>query len=270
MVKIIILINIIVFIFCSNRNLKEKSTIIEVDLTVKNFIYETNVVGKHGTLVFNGNYPSDIDLDIIDTKRNSCFKTIISDKYNVNCGIWKPENEALYIFCDINENIPKGEYNLSLNNINFIYNEKYSITLKAENNFPFTKLNTDINDLYSDKQIINIEENKESYDLKFKIVSYHQEKLLINYNLVIDNCKKEDNDLICPISKSKLIEILTPNHDLCQMFVLYLDNDNSDLKRFALIPIIKVNYNIQKKNIFVSINKLIENVSEEYIYIYSL
>ena len=51
------------------------------------------------------------------------------------------------------------------------------------------------------------------------------------------------------------------------MFVLYLDNDISDLKRFALIPIIKVNYNIQKKNIFVSINKLIENVSEEYTFI---
>ena len=63
------------------------------------------VVGKHGTLVFNRNYPSDIDLEIIDTKRNFCFKTIISDKYDVNCGLWKPENEVLYIFCDINESI---------------------------------------------------------------------------------------------------------------------------------------------------------------------
>ena len=266
MEKIIILINILVFIFCSNRNLKEARVLIEIDITIKDFVYKSNIIGKHGTLVLNGKYPSEIGVRIIDTKRNFWFNTIISDKYEANCGLWKPENEELYIFCDISNSIPKGEYNLILNNINFIYKGEYLFTLKTEKNFPFTKLDSDIIDLYSDKQIINLEENIDSYNLKFKIISYNQEKVFINYISVLDNCKQVDEDLICPISKSKLIEIITPIYDNCQIEVLYLDNNN-DLKRFALIPKIKINYNLQKKDIFVGIKKLVENVSEQYTFI---
>ena len=69
------------------------------------------MVGKHGTLVLKGRYPSYIDLDIIDTNRKTSFKTKLSDKYGLNCLLWKPENEALYIFCEVDKKIPKGEYN---------------------------------------------------------------------------------------------------------------------------------------------------------------
>ena len=140
-------------------------------------------------------YESDT-LDIVDTTRNFLFKATISDKYNVSCGLWKAKNENLFIFCDINENIPKGEHHLNLNNIQFNYNDEYLVTLKARNSFDFTKLDSDIIDLYAEKQIINLEEGKDSYDLKFKIISYNQEKIFINYNTVIDNCKKENDELI--------------------------------------------------------------------------
>ena len=43
--------------------------------------------------------------------------------------------------------------------------------------------------------------------------------------------------------------------------ITYL-NTKSDLKRFVLIPYIEVQYNFQKKDIFVGIKKLIENVAE--------
>ena len=56
--------------------------------------------------------------------RKSSFKTILPNKYDLNCGLWKPENKALYIFCEVDEKIPKGEYTLSINDINFNYDDK--------------------------------------------------------------------------------------------------------------------------------------------------
>ena len=263
MAKILILINILVLIFCSHRNLLEEKvqkTLKEVNLTLDDFEEDKNIIGYHGSLVLDLDYESDT-LDVVDTTRNFLFKATISDKYNVSCGLWKAKDEKLFIFCDINENIPKGEHHINLNNIQFNYNDEYLVTLKARNSFDFTKLDSDIIDLYADKQIINLEEGKDSYDLKFKIISYNQEKIFINYNTVIDNCKKEKEELICPISKSKLIEIMSPGVYGTKIQITYL-NTKSDLKRFVLIPYIEVQYNFQKKDIFVGIKKLIENVAE--------
>ena len=263
MAKILILINILVLIFCSNRNLLEETvqkTLKEVNLTLDDFAEDKNIIGYHGSLVLELDYESDT-LDIVDTTRNFLFKATISDKYNVSCGLWKAKDEKLFIFCDINENIPKGEHHLNLNNIQFNYNDEYLVTLKARNSFDFTKLDSDIIDLYAEKQIINLEEGKDSYDLKFKIISYNQEKIFINYNTVIDNCKKENDELICPISKSKFIEIMSPGIYGTEIQINYLNTKN-DLKRFVLIPNIEVQYNFKKKDIFVGIKKLIENVAD--------
>ena len=263
MAKILILINILVLIFCSNRNLIEetvKKTLIEVNITLDDFGEDKQVVGYHGTLELELDYVYET-LDIIDTTRNFLFKATISDKYNVNCGLWKAKNENLFIFCDINENIPKGEHYLDLNNIQFNYNDEYLVTLKAKQNLQFTKIDSNIIDLYAEKQIINVEEGKDSYDLKFKIISYNQEIIFINYHTVIDNCKKEKDELICPISKSKLIEFMSPGYYESKFQISYL-NTNSDLRRFVFIPLIEVEYNLQKKDVFVGIKKLIENVAE--------
>ena len=249
MEKIYILINILVLIYCSNRILVEEKiqkTLLDVNITLEDFAENRNVIGIRGTLVLELDFESET-LDIIDTKRNIWFKATISDKYNVSCGLWREENEDLYIFCNINENIPKGEHYLDLNNIQFNYNDEYLVTLKANQKFSFTKLDTEYIDLYAEKQIINLEEDKDSYELKFKIISYNQEKIFINYNTVIDNCKKvNDDDLICPISKSKIIEIMSPSVHENKILIYYL-NTNSDLRRLVLVPAIEVKYNLKKK-----------------------
>jgi len=57
------------------------------------------------------------------------------------------------------------------------------ITLKASELFTFKKLNKNIIDLYSEEQTIILKEDKETYDLKFKIVSYI---IMKSYLLIID------------------------------------------------------------------------------------
>ena len=139
------------------------------------------------------------------------------------------------------------------------------ITLKASQLFTFKKLNKNIIDLYSSKQTIILKEDKEIYDLKFKIVSYNNEMLLINYQNALENCKQVDNELICHITKSKLEEILTPAIDKNKIYLEYFIPDS--IKRggiFSLIfiPPIEVKSFIPKKDIYVGITKLIENIAE--------
>ena len=52
------------------------------------------------------------------------------------------------------------------------------VALKASKLFTFKKLNKNIVDLYSEEQTIILKEDKEIYDLKFKIVSYNNEKFI--------------------------------------------------------------------------------------------
>ena len=212
MAKILILINILFLILCSNLSLRDEITGNQnIEIEIENFVDYNNEVGKKGTLIFDGGFHAN-DVDIIDHEKKSYFEIAISEKNKTNCGLWIQENRKFLVFCNIDESIPEGEYSLNLDRISFNYKE-YIINLKASQLFTFKKLNINIIDLYSYKQTIILEENKEIYDLKFKIVSYNNELLIINYRYVLENCKQENNELICPITKSKLEEILTPVFD---------------------------------------------------------
>jgi hypothetical protein len=136
------------------------------------------------------------------------------------------------------------------------------ITLKAFQLFTFTKLNKNIIDLYSSKQTIILKDDKEIYDLKFKIVSYNNEMLLINYQSALENCEQVSNELICHIAKGKLEEILTPVMNGNKIYLGYLDQNSAKRGKFSLIPPIEVKSFITKKDIYVGITKLVENIAE--------
>ena len=263
MSKFLILINILILIVYSNRILKEEdpnSSVFEINLG--DFSEYYNVVGKKGTLVIEESYPYQSELNIIDIEKKTSFKTTISDKYEVNCGLWRQEDRRFLVFCNVDESLPAGEYNLKLNGTSFEY-KNYEICLIAKD-LTFKKLDANVIDLYADKQSINIEEGKENYDLKFKIVSYNKEKIIFNYENVVDNCRQEKDELICPISKSRLEEIMSPQNFLKYqnlIFVSFLNTKNK-IKTFDLIPFIEVKTNIPKKDVFVGITKLLEKVGE--------
>jgi hypothetical protein len=210
--------------------------------------------------LFDEDYQSN-DVDIIDTEKKTYFEITISEQYKAACGIWKQENRHFLVFCNIDESIPEGEYSLNLDGISFKY-KKYNITLKASQLFTFKKLNENIIDLYSSKQTIILKEDKEIYDLKFGIVSYNNEMLIINYQHILENCKQVNNELICPITKSKLEEILTPAINENKIYLEYFNPNSTKRGRFNLISPIEVKTFIPKKDIYVGITKLVENIAE--------
>ena len=257
MVVFLLLLSLYSFTSC----LKEQTTTLDIEIQI---LYSNNIVGKKGTVLL---YSRQEYMDIQDTRKNTCFETTITNtlqqSYVVKCGLWRVN--SLLFFCNIDENIPQGEWSLNLNNKSFNYNE-YTINLIANPLLTFNKKD-DLNivDLYSDKQIINLDDGKESYDLQFKIVSYNNEKLIINGNTVLDNCKQKKDELICTITKSKIISIIGPE-DL-DLRVSCLDN-YYEIKTFYLVPKIDIIYNnIKKKNINVLITKLIKNVVEDKTYV---
>ena len=156
--------------------------------------------------------------DKLNIESQTKFKTIIisnetTKEYEINCRLFKYTELPLAVFCDLDENIPRGNYSINFNNITLKYNDN-EITINSDKYFDFEKLDVYIPDLYSDKQNITVDKNKESIELKFKINSYHNEKIIlwgIDENLeILDNCKEENKELTCLIQKDTLLEIM-PN-----------------------------------------------------------
>ena len=236
-----------------------KETNIDVSLILYGFHDE--YIGKKGTAVIRTRTDSQ-ELNIIDTSKTVGFQLNVTNEekfYEVGCGFFRAEEDDLYVFCNVDETIPAGNYTFNLDGIQPITYEGYTVTLKQDRDLKFQKYNINVNDLYSDKQSINVVEGKDSYELRFKIVSYNQEPIFANFKISID-CTQENNELVCKITRKQLDSLLTKNESelyICYMSYIYR-GDN-----FPLIPRIDVKYGtIQKTDVFVGITKLIEGVSE--------
>lgn len=111
--------------------------------------------------------------------------------------------------------------------------------------------------------------------MKFKINSYHNEKifiLLINeeeswgtdiFNY-LDNCTQENKELICSLEADNLLQIMASTSN--SFYPLYIDNNyNADF--FNLVNTIYINYyNIEKEDVFVRITKPLQNIAPKFSY----
>jgi len=110
--------------------------------------------------------------DISDIQEKTNFDTFLSDrnssKYNISCNLWKPKDANLRIFCTLKEKIP--------NEINYLWMEEISSFKYKDSNIqikPNIGLVLYVSEteepniafLYSDKQVIKIEDKIESYEL---------------------------------------------------------------------------------------------------------
>ena len=139
---------------------------IELELTLYGVI--NREIGKKGTAVthfFGGE-------QFHSTKRETCFTSKLSNgnqNFTVDCGLWRAEiNYFFSVFCDIKENFPAGNYHVT-------FDMSY-----PGGDLTFKKVDKDIIDLYSETENLTIENEVDSYELKFNIVSYHQEQLVFN------------------------------------------------------------------------------------------
>ena len=216
----------------------------------------SKIIGKKGTIIIESNQAN---LFKIDTSRKIYFQSKISDKYDVDCGFWKDSDDKMYVFCNLDTNIPEGAHYITFQGIPKFTYQNYGITI-SDSKFDFQKSDKDIIDLYSEQQTIDIKDDEDSYELKFNIVAYNQEEVFLGDMKM--NCKQNDNKLFCQISKSDLEKDLYRNE--VTMKVCFInENDNNLLAEFFLVGKILIkDYVDQKTDVFIGITKLVENVAE--------
>ena len=245
---------------------------LSVDKNIKLSIQSSNntlKVGEKGIIYFVTNY-NDTEtniFDILDIEEKTKFNTTIHDEnqneYNVNCKLWKPINHYIRIICNLEDKLKNIENNITLNSVQIIYKEEYNIEINQEAFIKIKQLNYSIPFLYSNQQSIEIKDNIESYELKFKYESYNNEVLIIygeSYNYAaLDNCKINDTELKCEVSKNKFEEILIKNNEI---FKIKIINDNVGLINMDFVLNITINYLINKKiDIYIGITRSLCDVA---------
>ena len=229
---------------------------------------KVKTIGKKGTVILSFK-KSDEAIEFQNTKKEKFFESkIVKDDItnNVDCGLWSVEKNlsSIYVFCNIEEKIPSGNYSLLLNEVQPFDHENYHITLNVgETHLQFEKVDKNIIDLYSEPQEIIFDNVKESYELKFNIVSYNQEILKFNNDMFLE-CKIDNNILKCPFTKKDLIPYLTKDESFSTQDMYYLDTINYDENKLYLVASIKIIIkDIQRKDVFVGIKKLLVDTKEE-------
>ncbi len=158
--------------------------------------------------------------------------------------------EYIKIFCNIESNIPPGEYYIWFNKTgSFNYHDQYQVNFKDCNQAKFTKVDKNIIDLYGGPKLLLIDNTIDSYDLEFNIVSYNQEVLFLNYDISLENCRMEKKILKCTITKSDFCTYFPPS---MKEILLFYRNENNEPIELPLIPRIEVIIKEFPKKIFSS------------------
>ena len=110
------------------------------------------------------------------------------------------------ILCNLESKLELSKYIVSIKDISFTYKD-YSIHIRQDESLEIEQKDHEEPFLYSDNQIINMNENKQTYELSFNYESYQNEILYIygnqhNYE-VLDNCQNENDKINCIISREK-------------------------------------------------------------------
>ena len=245
-----------------------KIIIPETDIYLYILYSNLQYIGKEGFLYFITNY-DDTKKNIFnpeDIEEKTNFTTTITvdkeNKYIVNCRLWKPTNEKIRIFCDLEEMLEVGSHNLYFDSANIKYNNYTIHIISLTENIEAYQYNISIPFIYSDKQVINVEDEKEVYELKFKIRKYNNEVLIlyskeVDY-IALDKSRIEGNNLIFTIEKEKLVEILYSNN---QSFIINYCSIFTGTISFDSIFGITVKSNYKSKiDIYIGITKLLRNI----------
>ena len=227
-------------------------------------------VGQNGYIYFITSYiDTDNIFDISDIEEKTNFDGVITDNkhntYEASCRLWKPINESLRIFCKLKVEL---RANISMNyfsNVNFTYNN-YVIGITSEIlDIQIEQYVYSLPFIYADKQIININNEEEIYELKFKAYSFRDEFLILKGNKYNDKlltqCNNTNSNLICKISKKDLEAILVENGEKFKL--IYYNSNIEPVTLNNVLDIIINLANYQKENIYIEMQSLLENNLEK-------
>ena len=239
-----------------------KPEFISIKITRESDPNQMKLIGPKGTFALMSETNSPILSYLLEGNESEKFEVNFRNNegviYTWLCSLWIPEKMNVLIKCQIDENASKGssllftlekgrvkfgEINIKISSADDYY---FELDMK-EFNVPF---------IYSEPQIIDLDENKDSYILRFKADSFLKEKLAIVEkgskspfaefdDLVINN-----NELICEISRKKIEEILKNKFELSLIFF----NEGSPFL-LDLNSIIKVKYTKPKQEVIIMMTK---------------
>ena len=200
--------------------------------------------------------------DINKTQINTTIYDYYNKKeYTANCKLWKQDKGIMILICKLNQKLYYYSQNIILKECTVDYHQ-YEVHIFSNEYIEAQQVDYDIPILYSDNQVININNESNTYTLNFNIKTYNNELLILNGSsysnqLILDKCKNIDNVLNCEITKEQLESILTINNE---QFTIYAINDNYGLIELKLVQPITISYdNVIKEDIYISITEIIRN-----------
>ena len=90
-----------------------------ITITVEDFFEDFNCVGKKGVLALATDFMDENKIfDKLNIESQTKFKTIIisnetTKEYEINCRLFKYTKLPLAVFCELDENIPQGNYSIN-------------------------------------------------------------------------------------------------------------------------------------------------------------
>ena len=236
---------------------------------------DEKIIGESGTISFGTEFEDNLNIfNISEMEEKSTFaaklKNDSNNVFNVSCRLWKPVDGYVRIFCNYDTYLARKSGNIYFNSVNFEYNKQYNITIsQVYKNILVVPVKGIVPFLYSDEQEINIEDNIELYEIKFKLGIYNNELLNIfnnHYNqMMIDDCSKNGKELICYMKKTDLLEMLGENNDYFHIAYIY---DYLGYYEFSDVQSIKIFYkDAIKEDIKVEITNLKETSTNMFHYI---
>ena len=227
---------------------------------------ETDSTGTTGVIAFKTNSSSTVDIfDESDIEKQNFDSQLVIESGSsakVKCSLFKPKEKDIYILCNLQEKLSIGKLRLKLSDYILyyknkkikIFSEEYiEIDIKESNN-PY---------LYADKQIIDLNDGKNVYELKFKIKLFNEGDSLVlgsqsnkalNHIKIRNYCTIKENELICNIDKNAIEGHILSNEET---FVAYSFCEKFGMINHHLILDIIIKYKADKENINVQIKKLL-------------
>ena len=146
----------------------------EIILSIKedNNKNHINVGNDKRVFALTSNY-NDKEWNIFNNDENINFNGVLKDindsniQYNINCSLWKPNDDYMRLICNLNDDLTNSTQMLILNRTSFEHNN-YIIIIEQDQALQYNQYNEVIPFLYSDKQIINMNNYTTFYELKFK------------------------------------------------------------------------------------------------------
>lgn len=233
-------------------NDSDKYSVAYISLEEEN-IYK---VGKKGGILFHIDHYIGLYRVKDDTSRKTYFTSKIFEinnmqTYDVQCGLWI--FPVVYVFCEFDESIPEGLYNITFENIKFFYFD-FEINLHSPD-IPIIKENYDMVDLYSGEQTVNLSIYKEEYEIKYYVKSYHNEQLYFFIsNIFQANCNQKNNELICTIKRDILENQLEEQTHEGKLFF----ERNGKIEKCEFCPSVRFTWTIEEQtDIFVGVTNLL-------------